>query len=89
LPQAVPVILTVALFQFFFFWNETRMAALYISTSPNSFPVSYWMQQRGILGFELNRLQASALMVMVVPVFVLFFSQRFFMRGVIVTGTEK
>jgi multiple sugar transport system permease protein len=89
LPQAVPVIITVALFQFFFFWNETRQAALYISTSPRDFPVSYWMQQRGILGFELNRLQASALMVMVVPVFVLFLSQRFFMRGVIVTGTEK
>jgi ABC-type glycerol-3-phosphate transport system permease component len=36
-----------------------------------------------------NELQASALIVMIVPVIVLLLSQRYFMRDVIVTGTEK
>lgn len=89
LPQAVPVVITVALFQFFYFWNETRLAALYISTEPKLFPVSYWLQRRGSLGFEITAMEASALMVMVVPVVVLLLSQRVFMRGVVVTGTEK
>jgi ABC-type glycerol-3-phosphate transport system permease component len=36
-----------------------------------------------------NQLQASALIVMIVPLVVLLLSQRYFMRDVIVTGTEK
>jgi multiple sugar transport system permease protein len=88
-PQALPTIITVALLQFFYFWNETRNSALYLSTAPDKFPVSFWLQNYGGLVPAPNLLQASALMVMVVPVVVLFLAQRIFMQGVRVTGTEK
>lgn len=89
IPQALPTIITVALLQFFYFWNETRNSALYLSTAPDRFPVSFWLQNYGGLVPAPNLLQASALMVMVVPVVVLFLAQRIFMQGVRVTGSEK
>jgi multiple sugar transport system permease protein len=89
LPQAVPVVVTVALLQFFFFWNETRVASLYLGIAPNLWPVAFWLRRYGGFFPTFNLLQASALMVMIVPVIVLLLSQRIFMRGVLVTGTEK
>jgi multiple sugar transport system permease protein len=89
LPQAIPTIVTVALLQFFFFWNETRNAALYLASASNRHTVSFWLQNYGFLGTNFNQLQAVALLVMAVPVVGLFLAQRVFMRGVIVTGTEK
>jgi ABC-type glycerol-3-phosphate transport system permease component len=41
------------------------------------------------LGPVQNQLQASALIIMAVPVIILLISQRYFMRDVLVTGTEK
>lgn len=89
LPQAIPTLVTVALLQFFFLWNETRNASLYLSTAPNRHTVALWLQNYGFLGTNFNQLQAVALLVMAVPVIALFLGQRFFMRGVLVTGTEK
>jgi multiple sugar transport system permease protein len=89
LPQAIPAVVTVALLQFFFFWNETRTAALYLGIAQDLQPVAYWLRRYGGFFPGFNLLQASALMVMIVPIVVLFLSQRIFMRGVLVTGTEK
>lgn len=89
LPQATPTVLTVALLQFFFFWNETRTAALYVSVNREISPVSFWLQTYSNFFPTFNQLQASALMVMIVPVVVLLLTQRVFMQGVVVTDSEK
>ncbi len=89
LPQAIPAVFSVALLQFFYFWNETRLAGLYLSATPERYPVSFWLQQYGSYFPPSNLLQASALMVMLAPAVILFLAQRVFMRGVIITGTEK
>ena len=89
LPQSVPVVTTVALLHFFYIWNETRQAALYLSIRRDLAPVSFGVQNFQSLSPVQNQLQASALIVMIVPVIVLLISQRYFMRDVIVTGTEK
>ena len=89
LPQAVPTLVTVCLLQFFYFWNETRSAALYLGTAPHLYPVAFWLRRYGGFFPSPNLLQASALMVMVIPALVLFLSQRIFMQGVVVTGAEK
>jgi multiple sugar transport system permease protein len=85
----VPTLVTVCLLQFFYCWNETRSAALYLGTAPHLSPVAFWLRQYGGFFPSPNLLQASALMVMVIPAIVLFLSQRIFMQGVVVTGTEK
>jgi len=89
LPQSWPVIMTVSLLHFFYIWNETRLASLYLSTSRNLIPVSFGIQNFQSLSPIQNQLQASALMIMIIPVIVLLVSQRFFMRDLVITGAEK
>jgi multiple sugar transport system permease protein len=89
LPQSWPVVITVSLLHFFYIWNETRQAALYLSIRRDLVPVSFGIQNFQSLAPVQNQLQASALVIMIVPVLVLLISQRYFMRDVIVTGTER
>jgi multiple sugar transport system permease protein len=89
LPQSWPVIITISLLHFFYIWNETRQAALYLSTRRDLAPISFGVQNFQSLSPVQNQLQASALIVMIVPIIILLISQRYFMRGVIVTGTER
>ncbi|MEM7119045.1 MAG: carbohydrate ABC transporter permease [Chloroflexota bacterium] len=90
LPMAWPTVLTVALLHFFFIWNETRLASLYLLSAPDKHPlVSGLVARGGTFGVGPNNVQARALITMVVPTAVLFLSQRFFMRGVQITGLEK
>jgi multiple sugar transport system permease protein len=88
LPQAIPVVVTVALLHFFNAWNELRMASLYLGTSQER-TMSFSAQAFISYGFTPEFLQASALILMAVPVIVLFLSQRFFMQDMVVTGLEK
>jgi multiple sugar transport system permease protein len=90
IPMAWPTVLTVSLLHFFFIWNESRLATLYLLSAPDKhLLVSSMLVQGSVLGLGPNHLQARALMAMIVPTVILFLSQRFFMRGVQVTGLEK
>lgn len=86
LPQSWPVVITISLLHFFYSWNETRLASLYLD--PSMMPVSFGIQNYQSLVPIENLIQASTLVVLVVPFLVLLFAQRYFMQMVI-TGTEK
>jgi multiple sugar transport system permease protein len=89
LPQSLPTVITVSLLHFFYMWNESRQAALYLSINRQLAPVSFGVQNFQSLFPTQNQLQAAALILMIVPVIVLIISQRYFMRDVVVTGMEK
>jgi multiple sugar transport system permease protein len=89
LPQSIPVVVTVALLQFFNMWNEMRMSTLYLSTRQDLWTMPYTAQAFITFGFTAEMLQASALILMIVPIVFLFLAQRFFMQDMIVTGIEK
>jgi len=89
LPQSWPVIVTVALLHFFYSWNETRQVSLYLSSGSGLMPVSFGIQNYQSLIRIDNVIQAGTVMALIVPLIVLFVSQRFFMQGLIITGTEK
>jgi multiple sugar transport system permease protein len=89
LPQSWPVIITAGLLHFFYIWNETRQAAMYLGTRRDLVPVSFGIQNFQSLAPIQNLLQASALLIMIVPIIVLLLSQRYFMRNLIITGMEK
>lgn len=89
LPQSIPVVTTVALLHFFYIWNETRLASLYLGISPNLQTISFGIQRTQSIFFTPEALMVGALMVMVIPVIVLFIAQRFFMQDMIVTQIEK
>jgi multiple sugar transport system permease protein len=89
LPQSWPVVTTVALLHFFFTWNETRQVSIYLNVSSHLLPVSFAVQNYQSLIRIDNVIQASTIVVLVVPVIVLFLTQRFFMQGLVITGVEK
>ena len=89
LPQSWPVVITVSLLHFFYTWNETRLASLYLGSNPDLMPVSFGVQNYQSLIPIQNVIEASAAAVLVVPVIVLFLAQRYFMQGLVITGTEK
>lgn len=89
LPQSIPAVATVALLHFFYIWNELRLSSLYLGIAPQLRTVSFNIQTYQTLTFTPEILQASALMVMLIPALVLFVFQRFFMQDMVVTGLEK
>ena len=63
---------------------------LYTLGKPNLQPISVGIQQFNfIYSQQPHLIQATALLGMVLPVLLFFFSQRFFMRGIVITGVEK
>jgi multiple sugar transport system permease protein len=86
LPQSWPVVITISLLHFFYSWNEVRLASLYLG--PAMMPVSFGIQNYQSLTPIENLIQASTLVVLVIPFLVLLLAQRYFMQ-VVVTGTEK
>ena len=89
IPQSWPVVMTTALLHFFYIWNESRQAALYLSIARTKVPISFGIANFQSLAPIQNLTQASALIIMVIPVIVLLVSQRYFLRNMVITGTEK
>jgi multiple sugar transport system permease protein len=89
-PQSIAAITAVALFHFFFAWNDFFVPLLYLASKPDLQPMSIAIQQYNALyATQPTLIQASALMTMAVPVVVFLLAQRAFMRGVVVTGVDK
>lgn len=89
LPQSIPVLVTVALLHFFYIWNETRLPSLYLGIAPHKQLIPFAVQRNQTYFFTPEVLMVGAMVVMIVPVIVLFLSQRFFMQDMIVTQIEK
>ena len=89
LPQSIPTVVTVALLQFFNMWNELRISSLYLGIRNDLQTMAFTAQFTPTVGFTPELLQTSTLFLLVVPIIVLFLSQRYFMQDMIITGLEK
>ena len=90
LPQSIPAIIAVGLFHFVFAWNDYFGPLVYLSTARHLQPIALGIQDyNALFSFEPQLIQASSLLGLIVPVALFFAAQRFFMRGVIITGIEK
>jgi multiple sugar transport system permease protein len=89
LPQSWPAVITVALLHFFYTWNETRLAALYLGTNSALKPISFGVQTYQSRVPIQNVIEAGSMVAMAIPVIVLILSQRLFMRSMTITGMEK
>jgi ABC-type sugar transport system permease subunit len=92
--QALPAIIAVALFQFFFSWSDFMGPLIYLSGNASQYTlalgVNYFtfsLQQGGTNGPGI--LLAGSFILMIVPVAIFFVAQRFFMRGIVFSGVEK
>jgi multiple sugar transport system permease protein len=90
LPQARAAIVAVALFHFFFAWNDFFEPIVYLSGDLDKYPISVGLY--GFIGlYESagNLVQAGAILAMAIPIVVFIFGQRFFTKGIDVSGALK
>ncbi len=90
IPQSTSAITAVALFHFFWAWNDFFGPLIYLAGHPEKFPITVGLNTFNTLyGRFGNLIQAGTLISAVIPVLVFFFAQRAFMQGVVITGVEK
>jgi multiple sugar transport system permease protein len=89
-PQSVPALTAVALFHFFFAWNDFFGPLIYLAGNPEKFPITVGLTAfNNLYSQSTNLIQAASLLSAVIPIIVFFFAQRVFMQGVVITGVEK
>jgi len=90
IPQAIPAIVAVTLFHFFWAWNDYFLPLIYLQGKPDLQPLAVGLARfNALYSQEPTLVQAAAIMAMALPVVVFFFAQRAFMRGVVFSGVEK
>ena len=88
LPLAKPALGTIAIFAFFYYWNDFLGPLIYLQ-SQDKFPISL-----GISAFVSEQtnnyalMMAAATMALAPPVILFFVAQRLFIQGVVVTGVK-
>ncbi|MER8185358.1 carbohydrate ABC transporter permease [Kitasatospora sp. NPDC094015] len=89
LPMAKPAIAAVALFQFFYCWNDYFGPQIYSSENAGAWTLSYGLESfKGAHHTNWNLTMAATLLV-TAPVLVLFFfAQKAFIEGVTLTGVK-
>jgi len=89
-PQAVPAIIAVTLFHFFWAWNEYFLPLIYLQGKPDLQPLAVGLARfNALYSQQPTLIQAAAIMAMLLPVVLFFLAQRAFMRGVVFGGVEK
>ena len=89
LPMARPAIAAVALFQFFYCWNDYYGPLLYASTDVDNWTLSIGLASfKALHSVQWNLTMAATLLVMAPVIIVFFLAQRVFIEGVTLTGVK-
>ena len=90
LPQAWPVVVAVAVFHLVYTWNDFFGPLLYTAGNTKIQTLALGLQRfQGIHYRDPGLIQAGTLMTLVIPVVAFLLTQRFFTRGIVITGVEK
>ncbi|MBN2388465.1 MAG: carbohydrate ABC transporter permease [Anaerolineales bacterium] len=89
-PQSTSALTAVALFHFFYAWNDFFGPLIYLAGNPDKFPITVGLTAfNNLYSQSTNLIQAASLVSSIIPVLIFFFAQRAFMQGVVITGVEK
>ena len=88
IPLCAPIMITVAIFTFMFYWNDFQGPLIYLR-SDNKFTLALGiLSLRVAYASKWNYIMAASL-VMVLPAVVLFaIGQRYFIEGIVLTGIK-
>ena len=90
LPQAWPVVIAVAIFHLVYSWNDFFGPLIYLSSKPELQTLALGLQRfNGVHYRDPGLIQAGTLMTLIIPVIAFLLTQRFFTRGLVITGVEK
>jgi alpha-glucoside transport system permease protein len=84
LPTSVPILVSLAIMQFMWSWNDLLIPLLFLGGSPSTAPST--VQVASLVqatGGGLNIVSAGALLSMIVPVIVVLLLQRYFIKGIL------
>lgn len=88
LPNAKPVLATVAVMSFIAHWKEFMGPLIYLSDF-EKYPISLGLHMYNSLeGAWVNLLMAASIVALGPLVVIFFFAQRYFVRGMLLTGTK-
>lgn len=87
LPLSLPALASYGIFQFLWVWNDLLVALILGPTNDLVLPIEI-QKQIGTFKSELERLNASAFISMIVPLIVFLSMQRYFVRGLL-AGSVK
>jgi alpha-glucoside transport system permease protein len=83
LPMSVPVLASLAIFQFLWVWNDLLVALVFIGARPENQPLTVVVANLvNSQGGQWHLLTAAAFIVMALPLIVFFALQRYFVRGI-------
>lgn len=91
IPQAWPVIIAVSIFHLVYSWNDFFAPLIYLSSSPDlqTLPVGLARFSGARVSQDPGLIQAGVLLTMIIPVILFLVFQRFFVRGIVITGVER
>lgn len=90
LPQAWPVVIAVAIFHLVYAWNDFFGPLIYLSSNPDIQTIALGLQRfNGVHYRDPGLIQAGTLMTLIIPVIAFLLTQRFFTRGIVITGVDK
>jgi multiple sugar transport system permease protein len=90
LPQAWPVIIAVAIFHLVYSWNDFFGPLIYTAGKVDIQTLALGLQRfNGIHYRDPGLIQAGTLMTLIIPVIAFLLTQRFFTRGIVITGVDK
>ena len=88
-PLSVPALAAFAIFQFLWVWNDLLVAYVFLGGTPNTRVVTIALASLvGEHGENWHLLTAAAFLTMLLPLFVFFSLQRYFVRG-LTAGSVK
>lgn len=90
LPQSIPVLTAVAMFHFFFAWNDFFEPLIYLAGNRSANPITVGLTEfNGLYSGEPQLILAASVISMVLPLTIFFLAQRVFIQGIVITGVDK
>ena len=84
------MIVAVAVFHLVYAWNDFFGPLIYMSGNPDIQTLAIGLLRfNGVHYRDPGLIQAGTLMTLVIPVVAFLLTQRFFTRGMVITGVEK
>src|SRR5260221_3866688 len=90
IPQAIPAIIAVSLFHFFYSWNDYFNPLVYLLGRTDLNPLSVGIGNFfGTFGRYPGQSMSTAVIAIVLPAIIFFLAQRQFTQGIVITGVDK
>lgn len=83
LPMAIPALISAAVLQFTWVWNDFFFALLFLYDPSKMVATQRLAMLKGELHFDWQLLSAGSIIVMIVPVLIYAFLQKYYIRGMI------